>query len=87
MIAEGVDIWNSDTHVISINGKKLESYKPIVFKDHVWLGKNVTVLKGVTIGENSIVGMRSVVTHDIRPGTVNAGVPAKELMDGANWDI
>lgn len=85
MIAEGVDIWNSDTHIITIQGKPVENHKPITIQDHVWLGKDVTVLKGVTIGADAIIGMKSIVTRDIRPGTVNAGVPAIEIKDCANW--
>lgn len=85
MIAEGVDIWNSNTHVITVNGHDLENHKPIIIHDHVWLGKDVTVLKGVTIGENAIIGMKSVVTHNICPGTINAGVPTRELQKNANW--
>lgn len=85
MIAEGVEIWNSDTHTITINGRELENNKPIVIHDHVWLGKDVSVLKGVTIGENAIVGMKSIVTHSINAGTVNAGIPAKEIQKDANW--
>ena len=85
MIAEDVEIWSSDTHVITIEGKDTANSRPIVIGDHVWLGKGVTVLKGVAIGENAIVGMKSVVTHTIRPGTLNAGVPAKELKDGVSW--
>ena len=86
MIAEGVDIWNSDTHIITIKGKKIENHKPISIQNHVWLGKDVTVLKGVTIGENAIVGMKSVVTHDIGPGVISAGIPAIEIHEGANWE-
>lgn len=87
MIAEEVEIWNSDTHTIIVNGKELENCKSIILHDHVWLGKGVTVLKGVSIGENAIVGMKSVVTHDIRPGTINAGVPATEIRQNANWKL
>lgn len=85
MIAEDVEIWNSDTHFITINGKELNNSKPVLIHNHVWLGKGVTVLKGVTIGDNAIVGMKSLVTHDIRPGTVNAGTPTQELKDNADW--
>lgn len=85
MIAEDVEIWSSDTHFITINGNELNNSKPISVHNHVWLGKGVTVLKGVTIGENAIVGMRSLVSHDIRPGTVNAGIPTRELQNNANW--
>ncbi len=85
MIAENVDIWNSDTHVITFQGKDLDNAKPIRIQDHVWLGKSVTVLKGVTIGENAIVGMKSVVTKSIRPNTINVGIPSEEIRDQVNW--
>ena len=51
--------------------------KPIVIEDGVWIGINSTVLQGVTIGKNSVVGANSVVTRDVPPNTVVAGNPAK----------
>ena len=50
---------------------------PIVLEDKVWLGINVTVLAGVTIGYGSIVGANSVVTKDVPPMTIVAGNPAR----------
>lgn len=57
--------------------------KPIVIKDNVWIGINSTVLPGVTIGENAIVGAGSVVTKDVEPNTIVGGNPAKfiKLID------
>ncbi|MBR5156069.1 MAG: acyltransferase [Clostridia bacterium] len=46
-------------------------------KDNVFVGANATILAGVTIGENSVVGAGSVVTKDVPPNTVVAGNPAK----------
>jgi acetyltransferase-like isoleucine patch superfamily enzyme len=43
------------------------------------IGSNATILCGVTIGQNAIVGAGSVVTHDVLPNTVVAGNPAKLL--------
>lgn len=51
--------------------------KPIVINNHVWIGAEALILKGVTIGEGSIVGARSVVTKDVPPHTIVAGNPAK----------
>ena len=49
--------------------------KPIVIEDNVWLGGNVVVKKGVTIGRNSIIGMNSVVTKNIPTNCVAIGNP------------
>ncbi len=49
--------------------------KPIVIKDNVFLGANVVVKKGVTIGENSVIGMNSVVTKDIPANCIAVGNP------------
>lgn len=51
--------------------------RPIRLEDNVWLGFDVCVLPGVTIGEGSVVGARSVVCHDVPPYTVVAGNPAR----------
>ena len=51
--------------------------KPIVVKRNAWLGAKVTVLAGVTIGENAIVAAGSVVTKDVPDNMVVAGSPAR----------
>lgn len=53
--------------------------KDIIIGDDVWLGANVVVLPGVKIGNGAIVGAGAVVTKDIEPYTVVAGVPAVEI--------
>lgn len=50
---------------------------PIRIEDDVWIGANSTILKGVRIGKGSVVGAGSVVTRDVPPYVVVAGVPAK----------
>jgi acetyltransferase-like isoleucine patch superfamily enzyme len=47
-------------------------------EDGAMIGANVTLLPGVTIGKNSIVGAGAVVTKDVAPGSVMMGVPARE---------
>ena len=58
---------------------------PIVIQDHVWLGMNVIVLKGVTIGEGAIVAAGSIVTKDVPPHCLVAGVPAKVVKTDVTW--
>jgi len=53
--------------------------EPIVIGNNVWLGTAVTVLAGVTIGDNSVVGAGSVVTHDVEPNSLVAGNPARTV--------
>lgn len=54
---------------------------PIIIEDGVWLGMNVTVLKGVTIGKNSIIGANSLVTKDIPANCIAAGSPCKIIKE------
>lgn len=51
--------------------------KPIVIENNVWLGENVVVQMGVRIGEGSIIGANSVVTHDIPSMCIAVGSPAR----------
>ncbi len=55
--------------------------KPIVVKRNAWLGANVTVLAGVTIGENAIVAAGSVVTKDVPDNMIVAGSPARVIRE------
>ncbi|MFD1548623.1 sugar O-acetyltransferase [Levilactobacillus fuyuanensis] len=53
--------------------------KPITIGDQCWLAANVSVMPGVTIGENTIIGANSVVTHDIPANVIAAGNPCHVL--------
>jgi galactoside O-acetyltransferase len=65
----GNNVFNKDwSHVTS---------KPIRICSKVWIGFDVTILKGVTIGEGAVVGAKSVVTKDVPAWTVVAGNPAR----------
>lgn len=55
---------------------------PIVIGDKAWLGMNVTVLKGVTVGEGAVVAAGSVVTKDVEPWTLVGGNPARVIRTG-----
>ncbi|MGD0167502.1 MAG: acyltransferase [Gaiellaceae bacterium] len=52
---------------------------PIVVEDHVWLSAGVQVLTGVTIGEGAVVAAGSVVTKDVPPFTIVAGIPGRVI--------
>ena len=67
-------ITDSDWH---LDDNRSSKPKPILIENNVWLGEGVKVLKGVTIGENSIIGAGSVVTKNIPANVIAAGNPAK----------
>jgi acetyltransferase-like isoleucine patch superfamily enzyme len=52
---------------------------PVRIGAFAWIGQNAVVLKGVTIGRNSVVGANSVVTHSVEEGAIVAGVPARQI--------
>lgn len=62
-----------------LRNQGLEQALPITIGDNCWLGAKVSIMPGVTIGEGSVIGAGSVVTHDIPPHTLAAGVPARVI--------
>ena len=76
MLASNAYITDSDWHDI-YNRISIGKTAPIKIEDNVWIGDSVIVCKGVTIGENSIIGAGAVVVDDIPANCVAAGNPAK----------
>lgn len=62
-----------------VRNSGLEYAHPIKINDNVWIGGNVTVLPGVTIGKNSVVGAGTVVTKDIPADSIVVGNPGKVI--------
>ena len=58
-----------------------DNTKPIIIGNRVWLGSNVTVLSGVNIGEGAVCCAGCVVTKDVEPYAVVAGIPAKKVNE------
>lgn len=71
------------TSMHPIDAKQREQWlvyaKPITVEDNVWIGGSATILGGVTIGKNAIVGAGAVVTKDVEPNTIVVGNPARVL--------
>lgn len=87
MFAEKVELWASDSHpIFNSNGIVINPSKPIVIGNHVWLGKYSKIMKGVVVGDNSVVGMNSLVTKDIEPNSLNVGSPSIKIKEDINWD-
>ncbi len=78
MIANGVYITDSDWHGI-YNRVSTGNSKPVQIDQNVWIGDSATICKGVTIGENSIIGAGAVVVGNIPANSMAGGNPAKVL--------
>lgn len=74
LIAANVQLI-SNNH--DLDNRNIITCKPVRICRKAWVGAGATILPGVTIGENAVVGAASVVTHDVQPNTIVAGNPAK----------
>ncbi|WP_338113136.1 acyltransferase [Paenibacillus artemisiicola] len=82
-ISWDVAIMDTDTHRI----EGMSETKPTVIGDRVWIGSKATILKGVTIGEGAVVAAGSLVSKDVAPYALVAGVPAKPIRENVSWEI
>lgn len=86
MFSRNVKMMTSDGHPIySQDGERINPAKSIKIGNHVWLADSVTILKGVAIGDGSIVGIHSVVTKNVSPSSVCVGNPAREIAKDVCW--
>jgi acetyltransferase-like isoleucine patch superfamily enzyme len=74
-IGPGSRIFDADQH--DFDAHRPEEIAPVAIGDHVWIASDVTVLRGVRIGDHSVVGARSVVTGPIADHTLAFGTPAR----------
>lgn len=79
----GWDVQIMDTAEHSMDGGPVSA--PVTIGDDVWIGIQVLVLQGVTIGEGAIIGARSVVTRDIPARALAVGSPARVIREGVTW--
>ncbi|WP_197280018.1 acyltransferase [Bacillus sp. FJAT-27251] len=57
---------------------RLTKKEKIIIEDEVWIGTNVVILPGVTVGKCSIIGAGSIVTKDVEPYSIYTGIPARK---------
>ncbi|PWU13508.1 MAG: acetyltransferase [Bdellovibrio sp.] len=100
LISHGVTFMDYDGHYISHQrgkrGNRIESSitdtganlgrgSPIVIGDDVWIGLGATILKGVKIGEGSVIAAGTRVVRDVLPFTLVAGNPARAIRKNVRW--
>lgn len=81
-LAQGITV-SALNHNFSDASKRIDeqgvSTTPVTIEDDVWIGANAVILPGVTIGEHCVVAAGAVVTKDVPPHSLVAGVPAKVI--------
>ena len=82
-IARDVIIRDTDAHTVE-NGKHKKNQE-VVIGDHVWIGTRAIIMKGVHIGDGAIIAAGAIVTKDVPPNTIVAGVPAKVIREDVLW--
>jgi len=87
MFANDIDIRTGDSHSVidRQTGERLNFAGDVVIDRHVWIAPHTVVLKGVTIGENSIIATGAVVTKSCEAGVIMGGNPAKAIKSGVSW--
>lgn len=81
LIGANVFITDSDFHSLEIDKRFGGHYstEPVLISDNVFIGSNVSVLKGVTIGKNTVIANGAIVTMDIPMNVIAGGIPAKVI--------
>lgn len=87
MLSSAIELRTGDSHSIldAKSGRRLNFARDICIGDHVWIGKHVIILKGVEIGDHSVVATGSIVTKSFGSQIAIGGNPAKVLREGITW--
>ena len=88
LFADHIELWASDTH--PIYNDKLEIInleEPIIIGNKVWVGSHVKILKGISIGDGSVIGMGTIVTKDIPSHVISAGNPNRTIKEAVTWSL
>jgi len=87
MFASDIEIRTSDAHSVidTASGERINLAEDVTISNHVWIASHSIILKGVNIGENSVVAAGAVVTSSCPPGSILAGNPARVIKTGITW--
>lgn len=86
MLSRNIKIMTSDGHPIYKDGIQINKAKNIKINAKVWIADNVTILKGVEIGSNSVIGINSTLTKSVLSNSISVGNPAKTVKEGISWE-
>ena len=83
LVGANVEILDSDFHGICASSRRSDRVPsaPVQIASNVWIGSNVTILKGVSIGRNSVISNGSLVVESIPENVIAGGVPARIIGD------
>lgn len=88
MFSDEILIQSADQHgIVDLATNEIINNKPrrIEIGEHVWVGRRVTVMPDVKIGDGSILGTGCVVTGDVPPCSAAVGIPARTIRGGTSW--
>ena len=85
-LSRNVKVMASDGHPIYQNGIQVNPSQNIILANNIWVADNVTILKGVHIGEESVLGINSVVTKSVPSHSIVAGNPAIVVKENITWE-
>lgn len=85
MVGFDATIMDDDYHSIIVDGVETETNGPITIGENVWIASRVMVLKGVKIGDNSVIAAGTIVTGDVRPNVLVGGSPMRVLRENITW--
>jgi maltose O-acetyltransferase len=83
LIGDSVAIYDADFHNLSPERRRDQQFPtaPIILGNNIWIGSRAMILKGVTVGDHSVIGAMSIVTKSIPPRTLVAGNPARIVRE------
>lgn len=85
--SHNIRLRNNDSHYIydKETGKRTNLPRGIEIGNHVWIAAFATILKGVHVGNGSVIGTHALVTKDVPENVVSVGIPAKMVQSNIEW--
>lgn len=88
LFSNQITLRTGDSHsILDQNGHRINQAEDIWIGDHVWIGQQVTLLKGARIEKDCVIGTKALVTgKKFRSNVILAGIPAKVIKEDISWD-